>query len=223
MKLKLWGRPSSARTQKVMLALAELGIEYEYIYASATMGPNGSVAKGGKPFGIVDTLEYRNMNPNGTVPTIDDNGYVLWESNAILQYLGMKYDPELFYSNDTGLFASASRWLMWENNQLIPPMHELILHLIRLPENERSANKADEMRRKLIEEFGIVDQQLGKTKYIAADQWTMGDIPMTIRCHRWHLMDIERPKMKNLERYYDDIKMRPSFASISDPAMHIEG
>ena len=88
MKLKLWGRPSSARTQKVMLALAELGIEYEYVLASATMGPNGSVAKGGTPFGIVNTFEYRQMNPNGTVPTINDNGYVLWESNAIIQYLG---------------------------------------------------------------------------------------------------------------------------------------
>ena len=223
MKFRLWGRPSSARTQKIMLALAELGIEYEYMLASATMGPNGSVAKGGTPFGIVDTPEYRKMNPNGTVPTINDDGYVLWESNAIIQYLGMQYDPKLFYNNDVRLFASAARWLMWENNQLIPPMHNLVMHLIRLPASERSATKANKMRLKLIEQFNIIEKQLEETRFLAADHWTMADIPMTIRCHRWNLLDIERPEMPNIERYYADIKKRPSFATISDPSMHIEG
>ena len=69
MKFKLWGRPSSARTEKVMLALAELGIDHEYILASATMGPDGSVTKGGKPFGVVDKPEYLAMNPNGDRPS----------------------------------------------------------------------------------------------------------------------------------------------------------
>ena len=48
-----------------------------------------------------------------------------------------KYDPDLFYGNDTETYASAARWLMWENNQLIPPMHDLVMHLIRLPEEQR--------------------------------------------------------------------------------------
>ena len=65
MTIKLYGRPTSARTQKVMLALAELGLEYNYILASATMGPTGSVAKGGKPFGMVHTRKYLEMNPTG--------------------------------------------------------------------------------------------------------------------------------------------------------------
>jgi glutathione S-transferase len=51
--------------------------------------------------------EYRAMNPNVTVPMADDNGYVLWASNAIVQYLVMRYDPELLYGNDTKIFASA--------------------------------------------------------------------------------------------------------------------
>ena len=223
MKFRLWGRPSSARTEKVMLALAELGIDHEYILASATMGPEGSVTKGGKPFGVVDMPEYLAMNPNGTVPTIDDNGYVLWESNAIVQYLGMKYNPELFYGNDTEIYASAARWLMWENNQLIPPMHDLVMHLVRLPEDKRDLAKVEKARQKLIKEFTIVDEQLSKTEYIAADRWTMGDIPITIRCHRWHLFDIEHPEMPNLARYYEAVKVRPSFETIADPAMHMEG
>ena len=221
MQFKLWGRPSSARTQKIMLALAELGIEYQFILASATMGYDGSVAQGYSPYGVVETPEYLSMNPNGTIPTINDNGFILWESNAIVQYLGMNYDPALFFEDSTRIFSSAARWMMWENNQLIPPMHELVMQLVRLPNHERDISKIDAAREKLIEELTIVDSQLKKTEFIAADSWTMGDIPMTIRCHRWHLLDIDRPDMPNLERYYKAVKLRPSFRSISDPEMHI--
>ena len=124
------------------------------------------------------------MNPNGTVPMIDDSGYILWESKAIVQYLGMKYDPKLFCGNDTEFFASAARWLMWENNQLITPMHDLVLHLVRLPEDQRNPDDVEKARQRLIKEFTIIEEQLGKTEFIAADRWTMGDIPITIRCHR---------------------------------------
>ena len=223
MKFKLWGRPSSARTQKVMLALAELGIEYEYVLASATMGPNGSVAKGGTPFGIVNTLEYRQMNPNGTVPNINDNGYVLWESNAIIQYLGMQYDPKLFYNNDTRLFASAARWLMWENNQLIPPMHDLAKHLYRLPEDQRNEDVVKRSKAKLFEEFKKVEVQLSKTRFISGDQWCMGDIPMTIRCHRWNILAKPFADFPNLLRYYQELSARPSFNTISAPELHTAG
>ena len=98
--LKLWGRPTSARTLKVLWALAEIGIEFDFILASATMGPEGSVDKGNRPFGVVDTAEYRAINPNGTVPTIDDAGFTLWESNSIVRYLAMKYAPDLMYGGD---------------------------------------------------------------------------------------------------------------------------
>ena len=223
MALKLWGRPTSARTQKAILALAELGMDYELILASGTMGTGGHVSKGHAPYGVVDTDAYRAMNPNGTVPTIDDDGFVLWESNAIVAYLGMAYDPALFYGNDTRTFASASRWMAWENNQLIPPMHALVMQLVRLPEAERDAAITDAANQKLIGELKIVEAQLGRTDYIAGDRWTMGDIPLAINLHRWHLFDMPGPEMPNLARYYAQVKARPAFEAIADPAMHLSG
>ena len=220
---KLWGRPTSARTQKVLLALAELRLDYELVLASATMGPQGSVFKGGQPFGVVDTPGYRAMNPNGTIPTLDDNGFVLWESNAIVQYLGMKYAPEAFYGGDIETFASASRWMLWENNQLIPPMQLYVRHTFRLPDDKRDPAVAAEARERLEREFAIVDGQLGKTRFIAADRWTMGDIPMAIRVHRWHLLGLAPAAMSNIARYYQELRARPAFAAIADPAMHVEG
>ena len=223
MTLQLWGRPSSARTQKVMLALAELNFTYEFIKASATMGPEGSVSRGKTPYGIVDTTEYLEKNPNGTIPTINDEGFILWESNAIVQYLGMKYNPKLFYDANIETFCSASRWMMWENNQLIPPMHDLAKHLYRLPEGQRDEGVVRRSKEKLFEEFKKVEVQLSKTRFISGDQWCMGDIPMTIRCHRWNILAKPFTDFPNLSRYYQELSARPSFNTISAPELHTAG
>tara|TARA_A100001011_G_scaffold9616_1_gene10749 strand:- start:1498 stop:2169 length:672 start_codon:yes stop_codon:yes gene_type:complete len=223
MAIKLYGRPTSARTQKVMLALAELGLEYDYVLASATMGPEGSVAKGGTPFGVVHTQKYYDINPTRTIPTLDDNGYILWESNAIVQYLGMRYNSRLFYGDDVYLCNSALRWMMWENNRLITPMHNIVEQRFRVPAHARNNELQIRSEKMLIDEFMIVENQLTKTRYIAGNTWSMGDIPISIRCHRFYLLDIPKPKMPNLESYYERIKKRVSFNVIADKSLHIGG
>ena len=223
MAIKLYGRPTSARTQKVMLALAELRLEYDYVLASATMGPEGSVAKGGTPFGVVHTKTYYDINPTRTIPTLDDNGYILWESNAIVQYLGMRYNSRLFYGDNVYLCNSALRWMMWENNRLITPMHNIVEQRFRLPAHARNNELEIRSEKMLIDEFIIIENQLAKTRYIAGDCWSMGDIPISIRCHRLYLLDIPKPKMPNLESYYERIKKRVSFSVIADKSLHIGG
>ena len=222
--LRLWGRPTSARTQKVLWTLAEIGLDFEFILASATMGPGGHVSKGNQPFGIVDTAQYRALNPNGRVPTIDDNGFVLWESNSIVRYLAMQYAPEALYGNDIKTFASASRWLDWENNELLPPQHELVMHLIRLPEAQRDARCLEHARRAFLKALTIAETQLGRTRYIAGDNFTYGDIALGIRVHRWFLFGLERPAMPHVERFYAAVQARPAFQKwTADPAHHLEG
>ena len=75
--LKIWGRTNSINVQKPLLALEELGIAYERIDA-------------GLHFGVNNTPEYQAMNPNAVVPTINDDGFILWESNACVRYLARK-------------------------------------------------------------------------------------------------------------------------------------
>jgi len=222
--LKLWGRPTSARTQKVLWTLAEIGLEFEFILASATMGPGGHVSKGNQPFGIVNTPEYRAKNPNGRVPTIDDDGFVLWESNSIVRYLAMQYGPELLYGNDTRTFASASRWLDWENNELLPPQHEMVMQLVRLPAERRDSGALDDARRTFVHRLQIAEDQLARTRYMAGDRFTFGDIPIGIRVHRWYLFGLEGPSMPNIARWYDELKARPAFQVwTAPPENHLEG
>ena len=222
--LRLWGRPTSGRTQKVLWTLAEIGLPFELVLASGEMGPGGHVSKGNKPYGLVDTPEYRAMNPNGRVPTIDDEGFVLWESNSIVRYLAMQYAPELLYGKDTRTFASASRWLDWENNELLPPQHDMVMHLIRLPERQRDRQKLEKARLDFIRRLEIMEVELGRTCFMCGERFTFGDIALGLRVHRWRLFALEAPAMPNIDRWYREISARPAFhVWTAQPEHHLEG
>src|SRR6266852_5049331 len=82
--LKIWGRTTSSNVQKVLWCCAELGIAYERVDL-------------GGPFGGNRDPEYLAMNPNGRVPTISDDGLILWESNTICRYLAATRHGERLY------------------------------------------------------------------------------------------------------------------------------
>ena len=98
--IKIWGRTDSSNVQKVLWCCGELGIEFERIDWGGKFGGNNDEA-------------YREMNPNGLVPTIKDGDFVLWESNSIMRYLNAKYgNRKLLPSSPEGM-ANANRWMDW--------------------------------------------------------------------------------------------------------------
>ena len=96
--LKVWGRVNSINVQKVLWALEELKVPYERTDA-------------GMAFGVVNEPFYKKMNPNSRVPTIDDDGFVLWESNAIVRYLAAKHGAGTLSPSDPRQRADADRWM----------------------------------------------------------------------------------------------------------------
>ena len=88
--LKIWGRANSINVQKAMWAVGELELPHERIDA------------GGK-FGGLDDSGYLTMNPNALIPTIEDGGAVVWESNAVVRYLAAKYGEGSLWSADPAL------------------------------------------------------------------------------------------------------------------------
>jgi len=128
MLLKIWGREDSLSVQKVMWCVRELGIPYEQIDM-------------GKGYGRLDQPWYLEMNPTATIPTIDDDGFVLWESNAIVKYLCAKHSPGNLSPTDPHEYADADRWISWQGTTLWPPMREVLLKLLRMPENKRDPKR----------------------------------------------------------------------------------
>jgi glutathione S-transferase len=98
------------------------------------------------------------------------------------------------------------------------------MQLVRLPTAERDTAAIASAQNELIAAFGIMDAELGRRRFIAGDRFSMGDIPLGIHVHRWHLYDIDRPPMANLARWYAEIRARPAFQRwVENPANHLAG
>lgn len=218
--IRIWGRPNSICTQRALWALEEVGADYELILASATMGPAGHVSGGGAPFGIVDSAVYRAMNPNGTIPTIDDGGTVLWESNAIVTYLAMTRAPEALYGNDPAMLARAHAWMAWTNEHLEPPLHTLVMELVRLPEAERSAAERAAGRAAILPWLEILERHLGANDHVAGETFGLGDITTGASVYRWLVFDLDAPAMPALRAWQARLAERPGFRRHIQPREH---
>ena len=116
--LVIWGRDNSVNVQKVLWCCEEIGVEYKRIDA-------------GLNFGVVNTPEYRGLNPNGLVPTIDEDGFILWESNTIVRYLAAKHARGTLWPEDVRARARAEQWMDWSNSMFWPAIRPLFMGLIR--------------------------------------------------------------------------------------------
>jgi glutathione S-transferase len=194
--LKIWGRKNSINVQKVMWAVGELDLPHERIDV-------------GGPFGKNREPTYLAMNPNGLVPTIEEeDGFTLWESNTIVRYLATQSHLE---PRDSSGRARASQWMDWQLTVAGPAIFHAFWGLIRTPEDKRDHKAIAESQAKTTDAMKMVDAQLGRTAYLAGDSFSMGDIPVGLIAFRFRQLVPERPAMPNLERWYAEIEKRPAF------------
>lgn len=196
--LRIWGRNNSVNVQKVLWACAEMELPYERIDA-------------GGEFGEVNTPQYRALNPNGLVPTIEDNGFVLWESNAIVRYLSAKHGAGRLWPEDLNVRAEADKWMDWHNTTLWPSLRPLFWGLVRTPLDQRDESAMETARLRSAEILGYLDDHLRNHAYVAGDAPTMGDIPVGCGVWRWFALPIERPELPHLHRWFQLLRQRPAY------------
>ena len=198
--MKIYGRITSSNVMKVLWAAAELGLEYERVDA-------------GMAFGVVDTPEYRAMNPNGRVPTLVDGDLTLWESNAIVRYLAAKHDAGGLWPTDPATRADLDRWMDWQQTTQNPAMTPVFWGLVRTPPAERNQAAIDAGIAQSIAAFGIVNARLADRDWLGGDRLTMADIPLGPNLHRFFNLPFERPDLPHLRAYYDRMLTRPGYAA----------
>jgi len=199
--LRIWGRNNSINVQKVLWACEEMGVQYQRIDA-------------GGSFGVVNTPQYRALNPNGLVPTIEDGPFVLWESNSILRYLTAKHSAGNLWPEDLKVRAEADKWMDWQMSMFWPAFRPLFWNLVRTPADQRDEQAVEESRLKTAEILGYLDAQLKNRTFIAGDAFTMGDIPMGCAIWRWMSLPVERPVLSNLQRWFDLLRERPAYKAV---------
>jgi glutathione S-transferase len=196
--LKLWGRVNSINVQKVLWALDELRLPYERIDA-------------GMAFGVVNEPFYKKMNPNSRVPTIDDDGFILWESNAIVRYLAAKHGAGTLWPNDLRQRADADRWMDWASNHVGPAITPVFWGLVRTPPEKRNMAQIEAEAEKTAQQFQVLEQALDGRDYVAGSAFTMGDIVVGVNVYRWYALDVKRPRLPRVEAYHTRLQQRPAF------------
>ena len=196
--LKIWGRTTSSNVQKVLWCCAELGIEYERVDL-------------GGPFGGNRDSEYLAMNPNGRVPTIKDDGLILWESNTICRYLATTRHGERLYPSAPAARANVERWMDWQLATSGPPMAALLGMLIRARPEQRDQAAIEAARLQALAAWTIIEDELEDRPYLAGSELTLAEIAMGTTVYRWHAFPIERPPLRNLKAWYERMRERPGF------------
>jgi len=193
--IKIWGRIDSSNVQKVLWCCGELGIEFE------------RTDWGGK-FGGNDDEAYREMNPNGLVPTMKDGDFILWESNSIMRYLNAKYGSgKLLPVNPQGM-AVANRWMDWQLSTFNAIIVPLFWSLVRTPSDKRDAKVVQSALEKTTKAWQIVEKELAQNRFLAGEEFSLGDIPLGVWAYRWFNLPIERPEQPNITRWYERLKQR---------------
>jgi glutathione S-transferase len=197
--IKIWGRNTSSNVQKVMWAVGEIGLPHERIDIGGPFGKNREPA-------------YLAMNPNGLVPTLEeDDGFLVWESNSIVRYLAAKHRAGLLEPADLRARARANAWMDWQLSVLGPAISACFWGLIRTPPEKRDHAAIEDSKKKTTAAIAIVDDQLAKTAYAAGDAFSYGDIPIAVMANRYRQLVPERPPLRNFERWYAAIAARQAF------------
>lgn len=186
--LIIWGRDTSSNVQKLLWGCTEMGVPYD----------RRDMA--GK-YGFTD--EYLAMNPNRVVPTIDDDGFILWESNACFRYLAAKHGVGTLWPEDLQVRGNADRWMDWATTTAWMVLRPAFHQLIRTAPEQQDLNAVGEAARLTSEHLATLDNWLAGRDFVCGDEFTMGDIPLGIAVYRWYALDIERAERPNVRAWYE--------------------
>lgn len=198
--LRLLGRSSSLNVRKVLWLCAELDLPYEQELWGAGFQPTSDPA-------------FLALNPNAMVPVIiEDDGFTLWESNAICRYLAGKHGRGDLLPTGLRARANVERWMDWQAGDLNMSWRYAFMALVRKKpafddEREIAASTAEWNRL-----MTILDGQLAASGgYVAGAAFTLADVCVGLATHRWFMAPIERPTLKAVEAYYERLTERPGY------------
>jgi glutathione S-transferase len=199
--LVVYGRASSSNVQKVLWLCEEIGLPYSTAHSVA-------------PGKARDSADYTKLNPNGLIPTIDEDGFVLWESNAIVRYLAAKHAAGSIFPADLRSRADSDRWMDWQATVLAPPTAVALRQAVRTPPDKRDNAALAAACAELRDKAATLDAALAGRAYLAGPDLTIGDLAVGQWMWRYASLVPDRPAHPNLEAWYARLQARPAYRKI---------
>ncbi len=197
--LVIYGKETSINVRKVLWLCDELDIDF----LREDIGENHNVSH---------SPQLLKMNPNGMVPVIRDNDFVLWESNSILRYLANSRQAEDVYPGEPQSRARTDQWMDWQATELNTSWRYAFTALVRQSPAHQDPLLLAAACKGWNYTMGILNQQLEKTgRYVAGERFTLADIPIGLAVNRWYETPLERPDFPAIRRYYQRLTERQGY------------
>src|SRR4249919_477961 len=174
--LRIYGI-ARTRAFRALWMANELGLDYEHM--PIEIGTSGARSP-----------EFLAINPNGRLPFIVDDGFVLFESLAITLYLAKKHSNGKLYPSTLEGEATAWQWSLWAVTEVDRGVNIWSLHALRLPEAERDAVKRNEALKVLAPPFKVLDTAVAKQRYLLGNDFTVADLNVAAVVSRAINMDL---------------------------------
>jgi len=171
--LKIYADPITVNCRKVLAGLDLIGEPYELVHVDYFTGQQKEPG-------------YMALNPNASVPAMVDGDFVLWESNAILQYAADKRGNDAVYPRDLQTRADINRWLLWESSSWFPSCYVFLVENCVKP---------------LLGGAGILDARLAGRDWVAGSGPTIADVALAAPMHLHGWQQLPLAQHTNLVRW----------------------
>ena len=195
--LRIYGIARTRAFRALWVAM-ELGLDYQHL--PIEIGAEGARAP-----------EFLKLNPNGRLPFIDDDGFVLYESLAITLYLAKKHSTGKLYPAALQDEARTWQWTSWALTEVDRGVNIWSLHAVRLPEADRDLAKRDEALRVIAAPFKVLDTALAQQLYLLSDEFTVADLNVAAVISR--AIDMDLGAVPNLKAWLTRCLDRPAARS----------
>jgi glutathione S-transferase len=197
--IKLYDHPLSGNCFKVKLLLTQAGLTFETRVVDVFKGENL-------------TTEFKKINPAAKIPVIDDDGYTIWESNAILIYLAERYAKDYL---PTGIEARGTmfKWLLFNKTSLDPYLAKSRAILKFMPEGKRDFKELDSLQAQGKKSLEIFDEYLEGRRFIV-DDYSIADIAFYPYIKLCHEGNIDLKPFRNVLLWIANVENTDNFLNI---------
>jgi len=202
--LKLYVFPPSPRAFKVLLAAHQLGVDYQLCLVDLTKGEQR-------------TPSFLALNPNGRMPVLDDDGFVLWESSAIVEYLASKAGGA-WLPRETRDRLAMTKWLYWESNHWDPACAIFVFERLVKPFFDLGETSESEIARgetAFHRLAGVLNGELEKHRYVTGDSLTIADLSIASALSVAERVNYPLENYRAIQRWHADLKTMPAWTRTS--------
>lgn len=199
--MRLYHNPLSSSARRALMTAIHLGVKFESVIIDLS-----------KP---EHRRQLEQVNPNAKVPVLVDGDFVLWESNAIMQYLADGVPGQRLFPEERRARADVVRWMFWNAHHFSQGVSTLNRErMVKKILGQGEPDPAEVARGEaMVRTFGaVLDARLEGRAYLVGDGLTLADIAVAAELSSWERAALPLEGFGNVRRWFDAIRDRPSWA-----------